>query len=119
MNLNSPNIQKLFTLADKLTAMGFELTDEHSVISTIEDNHLDTSKFDFPEGSFNAFKQAVSNGLYNTQEILDQMTQDLEEDSVLTDEEIIDGVARGTMSLQARPDDPIWQQIEERRKQYE
>ena len=70
----------------KLYDMHYNVLNERHAIHIIENNDIDKTQFDWPYGSFEAFKQHVLAGDFNrkitteiTKEQHDQLTKDVEE----------------------------------------
>ena len=68
--LDSVNEQKYLSLIEQLITMGYESeldrqTSVTGLITIIEGHQLDVSKFDFPEGNWEQFKQALVAGKYD------------------------------------------------------
>lgn len=53
----SKNIMKMSRIENMLEYMGYGVNTGKDVVNAIEQNHLDLSQFDFPYGSFEAFKE--------------------------------------------------------------
>ena len=68
----------------KLNAMGYWCEDEHDIIKYIEQYHLDTSQFEFPDGDYDTFKKNLMAGKYDveihfmTDEYREQSKRDVE-----------------------------------------
>ena len=56
--------EKVDIIIRVLTGMGYDVIDVKDAVDIIERNHLDKSKFDYPYGSFETFKQHVLAGEY-------------------------------------------------------
>ena len=49
----------------KLYAMGYFCEDEHDIVKYIEENNIDASQFEFPEGDYKKFKENLDAGKYD------------------------------------------------------
>ena len=70
----------------KLYDMNYNVLDERHAIHIIENNNIDKTQFDWPYGSFEAFKQHVLAGYFDrkittitTKEQYDQLKNDVKE----------------------------------------
>lgn len=67
----------------KLYAMGYFCEDEHDIVKHIEENNIDASQFEFPEGDYEKFKENLDAGEYDvnihwmTDEHREQLKRDL------------------------------------------
>lgn len=119
MKISQENKKKLYELAyDVEDITGQEPQDEHDLLRLIEDYHVDISQLVFPEGSYDAFREAVGKGFYDARVLQNELETDFVQRNqpVLSDEELIDGIVNGTISFMAPPTHSIWKKVEERRQ---
>lgn len=62
---SNQNIMKMITIEHLLNSMGFPVKTGKDVVDIIEKNHPDLSQFDFPYGSFEAFKEHALAGEFD------------------------------------------------------
>lgn len=51
----------------KLYAMGYPCVDKRDIVKYIEENNLDISQFEFPEGDYEKFKENLDAGAYDVE----------------------------------------------------
>ena len=67
----------------KLYTMGYFCEDEHDIVKYIDENNIDASQFEFPEGDYTKFKDNLDAGKYDvnihwmTDEHREQLKRDL------------------------------------------
>ena len=72
-------LDNLHLVALQLRELGYDCDmNGDEIVRVIEDNHVDTSKIGFPDGSYDVFKELVQNGRYNVPDY---------HDAVITNEE--------------------------------
>lgn len=102
--------EKMYLLGEKVMELTHqEPQNEYELLRLIDEYHLDIAKLDFPEGSYEAFVNAVHAGKYDVQAWYKYYT---ERDyssygHVMTEEELVEGVARGRLSILTNPENPI------------
>lgn len=92
MSIRSLGVPEYKVLKDKvllgiimrrLYAMGYFCEDEYDIVKYIEENNIDASQFEFPEGNYEKFKENLNTGKYEvnvhwmTNEDREQLKRDL------------------------------------------
>lgn len=72
----SENDRKLHALENTLYDMGYNCDEPKDMIKVIEIFRLDKSQFDFPFGSYDAFKAHIANGEYDNYGVVKLMTDE-------------------------------------------
>ena len=70
----SENDRKLYVLENTLYDMGYNCEEPKDMVKVIEMFGLDKSQFDFPFGSYDAFKAHIENGEYDNYGVVKLMT---------------------------------------------